>query len=287
MSEEENVSATAADEPQVIPNEEPLPPPEEHEAKKAKEPEGQEEEPNDGEPAEGDGEEEPAQEDEGKPRPRKRRGRQEREIGRLKGEIDELKSIILRQHGQQPQQQTRDAPKPPKQEAFTDYGEFLEARAEWKAQQTVQQILQQERQQIQNSQRQRSQEAAKAQYGERLETARDKYEDFDDVAFDDSLPITDAMANAIMTADNGPEIQYYLGNNPAEAKKIAGMDPISQVRAIGRLEAKLLTPSPKKTTSAPKPVKPLGGTAGGGVGSNDPAKMTMAQYKEWREKGGG
>lgn len=286
MQDDDNVSAPADDGPQVIPNEEPLPPPDEHEAK-AKKPESQEDEPSEDEPEDsGDGDE-PA-EDEDKPK-RKRPGKYQRTVSRLESRLEQQDRLIRElvgrvTGGQQPVKQVDAAPK---QEDFTDYAAYLEARAEWKAQTAARQLIDQERQNFQRSQQQRSKQATQAAYWEKVEAARDKYDDFDDVAFDDSVPITDPMADAIQTAENGPDINYYLGTHPDEARKISRMDPVSQVRAIGRLEQKLLTPSPKKTTSAPKPVKPLGGTAGGGVGSNDPSKMSMEEYVKWRAAGNG
>gem|GEM_PF-4077849 len=43
----------------------------------------------------------------------------------------------------------------------------------------------------------------------------------------------------MMQADNGDDIAYYLGTHMDEARAINALDPVSQIRAIGRLEAKL------------------------------------------------
>lgn len=63
-------------------------------------------------------------------------------------------------------------------------------------------------------------EAAKQQsqvlesYHEREEEARSKYEDFEQVAYNPKLPITNVMAEAIQSSDIGPELAYHLGTNP-------------------------------------------------------------------------
>ena len=62
-------------------------------------------------------------------------------------------------------------------------------------------------------------EAAKEQaailedYHDREEKARDKYDDFDQVAYNPNLPITTVMAQTIQASDVGPEVAYYLGAN--------------------------------------------------------------------------
>ena len=97
-------------------------------------------------------------------------------------------------------------------------------------------------------------------YGEREEAAREKYDDFEQVAYNPKLPITEPMAVTIRESDVGPEILYHLGNNPAEAKRIAQLSPLSQAKEIGKLEDKLATnPPAKKTSSAPPPIAPATG----------------------------
>ena len=88
-----------------------------------------------------------------------------------------------------------------------------------------------------------------------------KYDDFDEVVGD--LTPTSHLNIAIMQAENGDEIAYYLGKNLAEATRIANLDPISAVREIGRLEAKLLAEPPKAKTpsNAPAPITPVKGSS--------------------------
>jgi hypothetical protein len=75
-------------------------------------------------------------------------------------------------------------------------------------------------------------EAAKQQsavlesYQEREEQARDKYDDFEQVAYNPKLPITNVMAETIQSSDIGPELAYYLGSNPKEADRISRMTPL-------------------------------------------------------------
>ena len=96
------------------------------------------------------------------------------------------------------------------------------------------------------------------QYHEKEEEARAKYDDFEQVAYNPKLPITDVMAQTIQASDIGPEMAYYLGSNPKEAERISRLSPFLQAKEIGKIEAKLSdNPPVKKTSNAPAPIAPV------------------------------
>jgi hypothetical protein len=135
-------------------------------------------------------------------------------------------------------------------------------------------------------------EAAKQQsavlesYQEREEAARDKYDDFEQVAYNPKLPITNVMAETIQSSDIGPELAYYLGSNPKEADRISRMTPLSQAKEIGRIEAKLASAPPiKKTTSAPAPISPVTARSAGAatLDTTDPRSIKSMTASQWIE----
>jgi hypothetical protein len=70
----------------------------------------------------------------------------------------------------------------------------------------------------------------------------------------------------LLESEHGPQLAYWLAKNPDVAGRIASMDAVQSARAIGRIEAALLTkPSePKKevpVTKAPEPIRPVGAKA--------------------------
>ena len=69
-------------------------------------------------------------------------------------------------------------------------------------------------------------------YHEKEEEARNKYDDFEQVAYNPKLPITTVMAQSIQASDVGPEVAYYLGANPKEADRISRLAPILQAKEI-------------------------------------------------------
>jgi hypothetical protein len=123
-------------------------------------------------------------------------------------------------------------------------------------------------------------------YHDREEDARAKYEDFEQVAYNPKLPITDVMAETIQMSDVGPDLAYYLGSNPREADRISKLTPYSQAKEIGKLEAKLASePVLKKTTSAPPPIAPISGRGTGAPSydTTDPRSVKSMSTSEWIE----
>jgi hypothetical protein len=136
-------------------------------------------------------------------------------------------------------------------------------------------------------------EAAKQQaalfetYKDREEEARDRYEDFEQVAYNPNLPVTDFMAQAIQASDIGPEVIYHLGSNPKEAKRIADLPPLLQAKEIGKIEAKLVADPPtKRTSTAPAPLAPVTATrssSGPRYDTTDPRSLKSMSTSDWIE----
>ena len=123
-------------------------------------------------------------------------------------------------------------------------------------------------------------------YHDREEEARSKYDDFEQVAYNPNLPITNVMAETIQASDIGPDLAYYLGANPKEADRISRLSPFLQAKEIGRLEAKLVTePMTKQVSKAPEPispVKPRGATTPV-IDTTDPRSIKSMSVSEWIE----
>jgi hypothetical protein len=123
-------------------------------------------------------------------------------------------------------------------------------------------------------------------YHEREEAAREKYDDFEQVAYNRALPITTVMAETIQASDVGPDVAYYLGSNPKEAERISRLSPYLQAKEIGKIEAKIAdNPPVKKTTNAPPPIKPVTAKVAGAPArdTTDPRSIKDMSTSEWIE----
>lgn len=176
---------------------------------------------------------------------------------------------------------------PPAQAAETETGEptlescdFDQAKfqREWYAYQRAQE----KKQEV-------AQQRAKT-FTEKETAFRAEHPDYDAVARNPALPITQQVVDVILETDDPPAIAYYLGQNPQEAAAIAQMTPHQIGRAIGRIEARLSAPpasdaprqpEPKTVTKAPAPVTTLSGSPAVVKSYDD---MSPKEYDEARRK---
>lgn len=164
---------------------------------------------------------------------------------------------------------------PPAPDDFDNAARYAEALAEQKAQEMLRQ-------------REAAQQQAKMleTYHEKEEDARGRYDDFEQVAYNPSLPVTDVMAQSIQASDTGPDIIYWLGSNPKEASRISNLPPILQAKEIGKIEARLAADPPvKKTSTAPAPIAPVTARSASSPAydTTDPRSMKTMSTSEWIE----
>ena len=165
----------------------------------------------------------------------------------------------------------------PKVDQFSDIEEYAKAVGKYEREQGIKEY---EAKQQAESER-RAQERISSEWDKKAERGSSKYDDFEQVVGE--LEPTSPILRAIMDAENAEDVAYYLAKNRVEAARIMSLDVISQVRAIGKLEAKLLAepPKPKTPSAAPVPIKPVGG-------SNSPptkklSEMTQDEFEKKRK----
>ena len=191
---------------------------------------------------------------------------------------EELDAAIGKRLAREQRKWEREKPVATPMEApSVDQFDTVEAYAEALAEQKAEQLLAKREQTRQQS------ELIEA-YHDKEEDARTKYDDFEQVAYNPNLRITNVMAESIQSSDIGPDVAYYLGANPKEADRISRLAPLIQAKEIGRIEANLTSNPPvKKTSSAPAPIAPV--TARGGNSANydttDPRSIKTMSTSEW------
>lgn len=143
----------------------------------------------------------------------------------------------------------------PDPEKFTDIREYTKAVREHERVQAVKDYEHQQALKQSTAQQNKLVSAWDAQ----VDSGSEKYEDFDTVVGE--LKPTSPWAIAIMESDNAADVAYFLGKNLKEAQRIIALSPVSQIREIGKIEAKLLAapPTPKPVSKAPAPISPVSG----------------------------
>jgi hypothetical protein len=244
---------------------------------------------------EGDGEEKEGEEEPAKP---KRTGGFQRKIERLVRENEYLTRRFHElayqqqrppQPPQQPQQQQPAvADGRPRQDQFDSYDEYLDKLTDWKLEARLQQ---------EHTAQQQRQQAAQQQerfngWQQRVGQFRNEVPDFDDVFESvDHINLTPVLQQAIMADALGPKLAYELARRPEDFARIASLDPVGALTALGEFKARLepaKTAAPqqngvKPVSRAPNPIRPVGQGAGA-TSTVSPDQMPLGDYIRWRER---
>lgn len=160
----------------------------------------------------------------------------------------EASQIMQRQ--QQPVQQPVDDK--PKREQFTSEDEYFDKLTDWKLDQ---------RDKSANQQRQQAQATATLTKTENLYKEAEKLPGFDRDAFEE-LPLTPAIAEALIDSEAPAKLMEYMTLNPGEVERISALKPARQAAEIGKWEAKIASAPPVRTSKTPAPINPVGGGTG-------------------------
>ncbi len=117
-----------------------------------------------------------------------------------------------------------------------------------------------------------------------LAAEREADEDFDMVAFNPDLHVTDDMMDYLLVSPVGTKVLRALGLDPDESKRISKLPHKLMTRELALIEAGLIekpekktaAPAGKKLTAAPPPPSELGGRKGIG-GSGDESMDALAR----------
>jgi len=162
--------------------------------------------------------------------------------------------------------------KAPSRESFASDEAWLDARDNYRDAKRSEQ---------QRQERSNAEQANLSKKSESIYAQAEKIAGFDREAFDE-LPITPSIASALIDSDIAPQLMDYLSKHPGEVDRISDLSPARQAAEMGKLEVKL-SATPKKQSSAPEPIIPIGG---GSKGVTDVAKLSMDDYLAARQKQG-
>jgi len=181
----------------------------------------------------------------------------------------------------------------PKREDFIDDEAYLEALTDWKVDQKLKvktEVIDKKSEEEQD--KEAAQELFELVDGV-VEKGRDKYPDFDTVAMDKNLSITQDMMEIIIESELSFELMYYLGKNPDVATEISKMSAMKAAKKFVEIEVEIAKPAKKeekqeevkvtpkrKTPEAPDPITPV---RSDGLTERDPSKMSAKEYRAWRE----
>jgi hypothetical protein len=136
----------------------------------------------------------------------------------------------------------------------------------------------------QQQQRQDSIQAKKASFDAKVESKRDNFSDFEDIAYGHNFMDMD-LAEQIFEMDKGPEVAYHLGSNLDEAARIFALSERERARELTKLEYQVEALTPKRVSDAPDPIKPLGNSETiDNVGENGENITDADEWQKWRNR---
>lgn len=182
----------------------------------------------------------------------------EEEREALRAEVASLKSRPA-----QPREPPRQAPPAPASDdrgpqesevgsKYDTYGDYIDARAEWRANKVY------EQRQEQAAAQSRAQ-AWKSSWDSRWDASKTKYPDFETaVNIELPIPVGSTIDQFIREDDNGHDLLYHLARNRGELDALNAMPPVAQAKAVALLVQRLASASPAQagTTGAVASVKP-------------------------------
>ena len=169
---------------------------------------------------------------------------------------------------------------PPKESDFPDYLQFSKAETAYEtAKILVARDMKRAAESVKN-QAELQNQAIVETFQERAASVRQQVKDFDAVL--GSATASPTHRDTIMTileSEKGPQISYYLAKHPEKVAELNALPVHRQLAEIGRLEARLTRPEPRKESKAPPPVPPLKSSER--IKEVDPEKLPMDQFAQW------
>jgi hypothetical protein len=184
--------------------------------------------------------------------------------------------------------QKSDEPDPkPNPAQFNDALEYAEALAEWTTDRRMR-----ERDQAELARKaQEEQSRMRQEFQKRLDVAKQGMPDYEEMIASSDVSVSQPVTDAIIESDVGPQVLYYLAENPDFTRALAEKSITAQLRAIGRLEAKFekseaAKPSVKepvaKRSNAPAPINPLRAASNASDITLDADRAFHGTYQQWK-----
>lgn len=179
----------------------------------------------------------------------------EREAAELRARLDAMSARA---------EPVKEEPRPDRAK-FANDEEYIEAVAEWKADQR---LAKRERDQAEaQAKKEREQLAQRWQTAQ--ERAKAEIDDYETVIKASDVQLPGHLHQAILESDVGPHLAYYFAKHPDEAKRFTSMSATTALRQLGKLEDRLAEdaddePAPKaapapavEKSKAPAPITPV------------------------------
>lgn len=171
----------------------------------------------------------------------------------------------------------------PVSDNFSSYDEYLEALADFKAEQKIVELEAKKKQAEIDNQHKSELDRQEERRHALMEDGESKYEDFEDLVRASKLQIAEPAYLAVLESDIASDLLYHLVKNPEDAAKFSQLPPYAQAKEIGKLEDRLTAKKPVIKSNAPPPISPVNGSKDFTKSLED---MSLSEYEEAARKRG-
>jgi len=175
----------------------------------------------------------------------------------------------------------------PQPSQFQDAFEYAKALSEWNVEKVLAERDRAEADRRANEERNKVISA----WTQKVEAAKAKMPDFEEMVASADVAVNDAIRDAIVESDVGPEVLYHLAQDTEYARKLAAMPVAKALKEIGKLEARFEAkdePEVKpvaRQSNAPSPIRALKASSSAAdvpINANGEFHGTYQQWKEAR-----
>ncbi|MDH5510303.1 MAG: hypothetical protein OEZ32_08110 [Nitrospinota bacterium] len=233
---------------------------------------------------------EETQDEDDKPRHQKSRAQKRIETLAARNRHTAEENVRLREKLEAAEKRLKEM-SPPIEEDFGSYEEYQEARVRYEVDSRFAESKKEDALNEMQARETQANDARHQVFAENLRDFKEVTPDFDEVVNKANVKLTQPMIDSITGSLQGPEMLYYLSQNPGQAAELVNLSPIDMAREMGKLEARLEASPPKPSAThkpiskAPPPVKPLpqGSSASPGnmdsLGADEYVKHRIAQLR--------
>ena len=213
-----------------------------------------------------------------------------KEVAQLRQQIETLRATPAETEATRPAEGAPPAQaataEPPREESepleanYTDYGEFVTAKARWAARQELSTAIQAAHQKEQQTAQQRQHEDRVNAFAKRMDEGVPNDPDFLATIQPEILNLRPAMslkdgetptgataiADLLMDSDHPHSLMAYLSSHEDDFRRISALHPMLAMRELGRIEVGLDaapngSASPPVSSQAQPPIKPVGSSS--------------------------
>ncbi len=185
-------------------------------------------------------------------------------------EIEDLKQQLTQQNQtQEPviQQQRQTSDEPTLEQFDYDQDAFTAALVDHRVNQNIQKAFEAREQQEQQQKQQSEHDTVTRAFEDRYARYATENPEYQELSKNGARIFSPHVNQAILHAENGPQVDHYLLSNPEIAERVGNLSPVMAAIEIGKISANLGNTNQTTTISrAPDPIEPVGG---GNVSTSD------------------